>query len=107
MSTPPPPFSPLADERNIHKIFASFFRDRIREPVTVEEQIYCRIDPIKTHRLRAIIKTWIKEHNAPISVDEILERMQKMFGNNGDDWTTIKAFTNDEDVAQWDLEHSP
>ena len=91
-------------------IFARFETERLREPVTPEEQLECRTAPIETNRIKAVFNQWRKESQIPNSVtaDTILSRLMAKYGEPERNrfWSSFKIFTNDEDVAEWDKEHS-
>jgi len=89
-------------------LYLKFENSRIRTPITCDEHIEFKINPLKTRRLRAIINTWRKEHDTTIEVDAMFEFLRNDFGIevNGDEWPTIKVFTDDAGAIEWDLEHT-
>jgi len=91
-------------------IFARFESERLREPVTTDEQLECRTAPIETNRIKAVFNQWRKDSQIPntVTADTILSRLMAKYGEPERNrfWSSFKIFTNDEDVAEWDKEHS-
>jgi P4 family phage/plasmid primase-like protien len=89
-------------------VYARFKAERIREPVTAEEQLESRTNPLESKRIRLIIGQWRKENRIEgFTANDALDRMKDEFGEPeaGRFWPTIRMFTNDEDVAEWDKTH--
>ena len=90
-------------------IFARFETERIREPITAEEQLECRSVPIETSRIKTVFNQWRKEAqiNRSINADMIISRLTAKYGepDRSRFWSFFKLFTNDEDVAEWDKDH--
>jgi len=93
-----------------YDMYARFKAERIREPVTVEEQLECRTNPIESKRIRLIIGQWRKENRIEgFTANDALDRIKNEFGEPeaGRFWPTIRVFSNDEDVVEWDKAHNP
>lgn len=89
-------------------LYSIFTADRVREPVTVEEMLECRANPIKTKRLLMILSRWKKEnHYTALSINECLALLETRYGCRiGENWVGIKVFSSDEDAKHWDAAHS-
>lgn len=90
-------------------VYARFKSERIREPVTAEEQLESRTNPLESKRVRLIIGQWKKENRIEgFTANDALDRMKDEFGEPeaGRFWPTIRMFTNDEDIAEWDKAHT-
>jgi phage/plasmid-associated DNA primase len=89
-------------------VFARFRSERIREPVTMEEKMECRNEPITTNKIKTIIMAWRKEARVDLNTQEAINRLTEEFGEpvNGKEWPTIKVFGSDESVADWDAAHA-
>jgi len=91
-------------------IFARFETERIREPVTAEEQLECRANPIETTRIKAVFNQWRKESQISntVTADTILSRLMAKYGepDRNKFWPSFKLFTCDEDVEEWDKAHA-
>jgi len=91
-------------------IFARFETERIREPITAEEQMECRAGPIESGRIRQIFTQWRKENQVGggITSDVVLNRLVAKYGepDRNKYWPSLKVFASDEDVVEWDKEHS-
>jgi phage/plasmid-associated DNA primase len=90
-------------------VYARFKTERIREPITAEEQLECRTNPLESKRVRLIIGQWRKENRIEgFTANDALDRMKDEFGEPeaGRFWPTIRMFSNDEDVAEWDKQHT-
>lgn len=99
VSAPPAP-SPSACDR--------LFEERIREPVTVEEQLEFREHPLESKRVRLIASQWKKENRITnFTAEMVLCRMEDKYGKpeDGKVWKNIRMFSSDEDVAEWDKTH--
>jgi phage/plasmid-associated DNA primase len=88
--------------------FARFRGERIRQPVTMEEKMQCRDEPMLTNKIRTIISAWSKEARVPLSAQEAINRLTEEFGEpvNGKEWHTIKVFGSDDAVVDWDTAHA-
>ena len=89
-------------------VFARFRSERIREPVTMEEKMECRNEPIVTNKIKTIIMAWKKEARVDLNAQEAINRLTEEFGEpvNGKEWPTIKVFGSDDSVADWDAAHA-
>ena len=89
-------------------VFARFRGERIRQPVTMEEKMECRNEPIVTNKIRTIIMAWKKEARVDLNAQEAINRLTEEFGEpvNGKEWHTIKVFGSDEAVVDWDTAHA-
>lgn len=89
-------------------VFARFETERIREPVTAEEQMECRSNPVETNRIRSLFNQWRKENQVSgLSSDQIITRLTAKYGEPEKNklWSSFKIFASDEDVAEWDAGH--
>jgi phage/plasmid-associated DNA primase len=88
--------------------FARFRGERIREPVTMEEKMECRNDPMTTNKIKTIITNWRKDAKVDLNTQEAINRLTEEFGEpvNGKEWHTIKVFGNDDAVVDWDAAHA-
>jgi hypothetical protein len=89
-------------------VFARFRGERIREPVTMEEKMECRNEPITTNKIKTIITNWRKEARVDLNSQEAINRLTEEFGEpvNGKEWHTIKVFGSDDAVVDWDTAHA-
>ena len=90
-------------------VYARFRAERIREPVTTEEQVECRTTPLDTKRILLIVRQWIKDNRiVGFTTNDAVDRMKNEFGEpeGGRFWPTIRIFANDEDAAEWDKAHT-
>ena len=90
-------------------VFARFETERIREPITAEEQMECRAGPVETNNIRNVFTHWKKENQVSgLSFDQIINRLTAKYGEPEKNkfWSSFKIFGSDEDVAEWDKEHS-
>ena len=89
-------------------LFFTFFHERIRLPITIEERKECFTKPITTNRIKTVFSEWRKNKGVHILASNVIERLAKMFGEpiNGKDWVLFKVFGNDEDVEEWDAQKS-
>jgi len=87
---------------------ARFISERVREPVTMEEKLECRQDPMKSNKIKTIVSQWKKEARLELSHQDVLNRMAAEFGEpqKGAEWPTIKVFGSDDAVADWDAAHA-
>lgn len=86
-------------------IYARFKAERIREPITPEEQLECRTNPLDSKRIRIIVNAWRKENRVDsLTANDALDRMKDEFGDPeaGRFWPTIMMFGSDEDIADYD-----
>jgi hypothetical protein len=89
-------------------VYESFKKERIRKPVTVEEQFNASEMPVETKHVRLAFSQWKKDNQIVVAtVESILMKMTEEFGEpeNGKFWRNIKLFRSDEDVEEWDKEH--
>ena len=88
-------------------IAAKFESDRVRMPVTLEDQLDCKTEPITTSQITSIFTNWVKESKVrSIPASQMLERLISKYGGpeRANKWTTIKVFTTDEDALAWDTD---
>ena len=86
-------------------IYARFKSERIREPVSPEEQLECRTTPLESKRILIVLRQWIKDNRiVGFTANDALDRMKDDFGEpeSGRYWPTIRVFSNDEDALEWD-----
>ncbi len=88
--------------------YARFAAERVRQPVTMEEKLEFRENPMKTNQIKTILAVWKRETRVELSAQEVLNRLTEEFGEplNGKEWPTIRVFATDEEVADWDASHS-
>lgn len=88
--------------------FARFRSERIRQPVTMEEKMEARNDPMTTNKIKTIIINWRKEARVDLNTQEAINRLTEEFGEpiSGKEWPTIKVFGSDDAVADWDTAHA-
>jgi len=92
-----------------YDVYARFKGERIREPVSVEEQMEFRENPFDSKKLGAILRQWKKDnHISNLTPEMIIARMEAHYGKpeGGRFWPAIRIFATDEDVAEWDSQHS-
>ncbi len=91
-----------------HDVFARWRGERIRQPITMEEKIACRDEPITTNKIKSMLNAWKKDARAELDWQTTINRLTEEFGEplNGKEWPTIKVFSTDEEVAEWDKEHA-
>lgn len=89
-------------------VYARFRGERIREPVTADEKLECRTNPITTNKIKTIITNWKKEARVELSAQDAINRLTEEFGEpvNGKEWPTICVFASDEEVVDWDASHA-
>jgi phage/plasmid-associated DNA primase len=89
-------------------VYARFRGERIRMPVTMEEKMECRNDPITTNKLKTIISMWRKDARVELTAQDAINRLTEEFGEpvNGKEWPTIKVFGSDDQVVDWDAAHA-
>ena len=91
-------------------IFARFKNERIREPTTPEEHMECRTTPTESKRIKLVLAAWKKENRVEVSLsaNEVLLRLEDEYGHpeDGRFWPMFRIFGSDEEVADWDREHS-
>lgn len=88
--------------------YARFSGERVRQPVTMDEKLDFRENPMKTNQIKTILAAWKRDTRVELSWQEVLNRLTEEFGEplNGKEWPTIRVFATDEEVADWDLSHS-
>ena len=89
-------------------ICARFISERVRQPITIEEKMERRQQPIKTRRIRQMLIKWKNESKVKIDPDEFMNRLIAEFGmpDRGDEWPMINVFDNDDAVVDWDAAHA-
>ena len=85
-------------------VYARFRAERIREPRTMDEKMECVTEPITTNKIKSILSLWKKDARVEISWQDVINRLTEEFGEpmNGKEWPTIKVFSSDEEVLNWD-----
>jgi phage/plasmid-associated DNA primase len=91
-------------------VYARFKTERIREPVTAEEQMECRTAPIDSKRIKMILVQWKKENRIEnnLTPTDALTRLADEYGEpeEGKFWSAFKVFGSDDEVAEWDRAHN-
>jgi len=89
-------------------IYARFRGERIREPITLEDKMECRNEPITTNKIKTIVSAWKKDARVELNTQDVVNRMTEEFGEpvNGKEWPTIRVFASDDLVADWDVSHA-
>ena len=89
-------------------IYARFRGERIREPITLEDKMECRNEPITTNKIKTIVSAWKKDARVELNTQDVINRMTEEFGDplNGKEWPTIRVFASDDLVADWDVSHA-
>jgi phage/plasmid-associated DNA primase len=89
-------------------IYARFRGERIREPITLEDKMECRNEPITTNKIKTIVSSWKKDARVELNTQDVVNRMTEEFGEpvNGKEWPTIRVFASDDLVADWDVSHA-
>lgn len=89
-------------------IYARFRSERVREPVTLEEKMKCRAEPITTNKIKTIVSAWKKEARVELNSQDVINRLTEEFGEpvNGKEWPTIQVFGSDEGATDWDMGHA-
>ena len=87
---------------------ARFISERVREPVTMEEKLECRQDPMTSNKIKTIVSQWKKDARVDLNVQDVLNRLAAEFGEpqKGKEWPTIKVLGSDDAVADWDAAHA-
>jgi len=87
--------------------YDAFKLDRIRKPVTVEEQLEFREHPFDIKRLGAILRQWKKDNGVIVSLEMIICKLEEEFGSakDGRYYDAFRVFCSDEDVYEWDKTH--
>ena len=89
-------------------VFARFEADRIREPVSAEEQLECRTQPIDSSLIIRVFNQWKKEAQVrSMTAEQVIERLALKYGEPEKKkyWSSFKIFKTDEDTIDWDKEH--
>lgn len=89
-------------------IYARFRSERVREPVTIEEKMKCRNEPVVTNKIKTIVSSWKKDARVELNSQDVINRLTEEFGEpiNGKEWPTIEVFGSDEAVVDWDISHA-
>jgi len=89
-------------------ICARFISERVREPITIEEKMKCRTEPVTTNKIKTIISAWKKDARVELNSQELVNRLTEEFGEplNGKEWPTIMVFASDDLVTDWDTDHA-
>ena len=88
-------------------VYARFAGERVRTPVTMEDKLEFRDNPMKTNQIKTILANWKRDARVELSAQEVLNRLTEEHGEplNGKEWPTIRVFASDEEVADWDAAH--
>lgn len=89
-------------------IYARFRSERVREPVTIEEKMKCRNEPMTTNKIKTIVSSWKKDARVDLNSQDVINRLTEEFGEpvNGKEWPTIEVFGSDEGATDWDMAHA-
>jgi hypothetical protein len=89
-------------------VCARFISERVREPITIEEKMECKQNPINSNKIKTAVSAWKKEARVDINTQDLLSRLMMEFGEprNGKEWPTIKVFGSEEAVVEWDAAHA-
>ena len=89
-------------------MFARFRSERIRKPTTPEELMEAREMPVSSNQIKSCLSAWSKETGIKLSAQEVLNSLMLEFGEpiRGKEWPSILLFRSDEEIAEWDKEHS-
>jgi len=89
-------------------IYARFRSERVREPVTIEEKMKCRNEPMTTNKIKTIVTAWKKDARVELNSQDVINRLTEEFGEpvNGKEWPTIEVFGSDEGATDWDMAHA-
>ena len=87
---------------------ARFISERVREPITNDEKMECKQNPINSNKIKNAVSAWKKEVRVDINSQDVLNRLLAEFGEprNGKEWPTIKVFASEEAVVEWDAAHA-
>jgi phage/plasmid-associated DNA primase len=85
-------------------LYARFRAERIREPRTMEEKMECMNEPITTNKIKSMLSAWKKDVRVELSWQDVINRLTEEFGEpmNGKEWPTIRVFSSDDEVLNWD-----
>ena len=85
-------------------VYARFRTDRVRLPVTPEDAIDCRANPVEVKKLRTIVTQWKRDNKVDLTHTEVINRLNDEFGQAEQEkfWTGFFLFGSDEEVADWD-----
>ncbi len=74
----------------------------------MEEKLEFRDSPMKTNQIKTILAAWKREARVELSAQEVLNRLTEEYGEplNGNLWPTIRVFSTEEEVADWDHSHA-
>ena len=89
-------------------IYARFRSERVREPVTIDEKMKCRNEPVTTNKIKTIVSSWKKDARVELNSQDVINRLTEEFGEpiNGKEWPTIEVFASDEGAVDWDISHA-
>jgi len=89
-------------------VVAKFDADRIREPITDEERLKCRTEPIDSGGILKIFRQWKKEAQLSFDDKQLLSRIALKYGDpeRSKFWTGIFVYDNDVDVKEFDRLHA-
>jgi phage/plasmid-associated DNA primase len=87
-------------------VYARFRGERIREPRTMEEKMECVNEPITTNKIKSMLTAWKKDVRVELSWQDVINRLTEEFGEpmNGKEWPTIRVFSSEDEVLNWDQE---
>lgn len=89
-------------------VVAKFDADRIREPITYEERLKCRTEPIDSGSILKIFRQWKKEAQLNFDDKQLISRISLKYGEpeRSKFWTGIFVYDNDADVKEFDRAHA-
>jgi hypothetical protein len=89
-------------------VVAKFDADRIREPITDEERLKCRTEPIDSGSILKIFRQWKKEAQLSFDDKQLISRISLKYGEpeRSKFWTGIFVYDNDADVKEFDRAHA-
>jgi len=87
-----------------------FINERIRVPITDEEKLECRTDPVTMSRVRMTFNQWKKTYSLSLSgiaFDQVWNRLTSKYGETNDkrEWSSFKIFNSEESAKEWDEAH--
>ena len=64
--------------------------------------------PVSSNQIKSCLSAWSKETGIKLSAQEVLNSLMLEFGEpiRGKEWPSILLFRSDEEIAEWDKEHS-
>jgi len=85
-----------------------FIMERVRLPITDEEKLKCRNDPVTTNKIKTIVIAWKKHARVELNTQDFINRLTEQFGEpiNGKEWPMIEVFDSNEGATDWDMAHA-